>query len=106
MEMGEATMSSTPTTRTGMTERGDSHETPEPRHEAIRTPYSLSVIIPAYNEGAAIERVLASVGAQLPDAELIVVDDASRDNTVELALRAGATVVQQPYNKGNGAAVK
>ena len=74
--------------------------------EAIRTPYLLSVVIPAYNEAASIEGVLAKVGAQLPDAELIVVDDASRDETVALATRAGATVVCQPYNKGNGAAVK
>lgn len=74
--------------------------------EPIRTPYRLSVIIPAYNEAASIEGVLAKVGAQLPDAELIVVDDASQDETVALAARAGATVVRQPYNKGNGAAVK
>jgi glycosyltransferase involved in cell wall biosynthesis len=73
---------------------------------AIRTPYRLSVIMPAYNEGASITGVLAKVGAQLPDAELIVVDDGSADNTADLAEGAGATVIRQPYNKGNGAAVK
>jgi len=73
---------------------------------AIRTPYRLSVIMPAYNEGASIAGVLAKVGAQLPDAELIVVDDGSADNTADLAEGAGATVIRQPYNKGNGAAVK
>ncbi len=81
-----------------------------PGHEevpvAIRTPYRLSVIMPAYNEGASIAAVLAKVGAQLPDAELIVVDDGSADNTADLAAGAGATVIRQPYNKGNGAAVK
>lgn len=74
--------------------------------EAIRTPYRLSVIIPAYNEGASIARVLGRVAAQLPDAELIVVDDASRDDTAAIAERCGARVVRQPYNKGNGAAIK
>lgn len=73
---------------------------------AIRTPYRLSVIMPAYNEGASIASVLAKVGAQLPEAELIVVDDGSADNTADLAEGAGATVIRQPYNKGNGAAVK
>lgn len=81
-----------------------------PEHEevpvAIRTSYRLSVIMPAYNEGASIAAVLAKVGAQLPDAELIVVDDGSADNTADLAAGAGATVIRQPYNKGNGAAVK
>lgn len=73
---------------------------------AISTPYRLSVIMPAYNEGATIAGVLAKVGAQLPDAELIVVDDGSADNTADLAEGAGATVIRQPYNMGNGAAVK
>ncbi len=72
----------------------------------VRTPYRLSVVMPAYNEGASLARVLASVGAQLPDAELIVVDDASTDDTATIAERGGALVVRQPYNKGNGAAVK
>lgn len=73
---------------------------------AIRTPYRLSVIMPAFNEGISIANVLANVAAQLPDAELIVVDDGSADNTADLAESAGATVIRQPYNKGNGAAVK
>jgi glycosyltransferase involved in cell wall biosynthesis len=76
------------------------------RLEPLRTPYRLTVVIPAYNESASIGRVLASVGAQLPEAELLVVDDGSADDTAALAAAAGATVVRQPYNKGNGAAVK
>ena len=78
----------------------------ESRPTVVRTPYRLSVILPAYNEAASIAHVLAKIGAQLPDAELIVVDDASRDETAALAAGAGAIVVRQPYNKGNGAAVK
>lgn len=108
--MGEAPMSDTATTTT-MTITTNAREAAVRESASaelapIRTPFRLSVIIPAYNEAATIERVLAQVGAQLPDAELLVVDDASRDDTVALARRAGAIVVQQPYNKGNGAAIK
>lgn len=72
----------------------------------IELAYRLSVVVPAYNEAATIERVLALVSAQAPHAELIVVDDASGDETATLALACGARVVRQAYNKGNGAAVK
>lgn len=109
--MGEARMSETMESAIPMaleTENGEVvvRAAAMPQLAPIHTPYRLSVIIPAYNEAASIERVLAQVGAQLPDAELIVVDDASKDETVALASRAGAKVVRQPYNKGNGAAVK
>jgi glycosyltransferase involved in cell wall biosynthesis len=72
----------------------------------ISTPYQLSVVMPAYNEAVSLERVLWQVMEQLPDAEIIVVDDASTDDTPAIAARCGARVVRQPYNKGNGAAVK
>lgn len=78
----------------------------QPDTAPIRTPYSLSVIVPARNEAASIGRVIHEVGAQLPDAELLVVDDGSTDDTAALARAAGARVVHHPYSKGNGAAVK
>lgn len=74
--------------------------------EVVRTPYRLSVVMPAFNEGTQIAAVLARVAAQLPDAEIIVVDDASTDDTAAIAEQSGAHVIRQPYNKGNGAAVK
>ncbi|PMP80369.1 MAG: glycosyl transferase, partial [Roseiflexus castenholzii] len=43
---------------------------------------------------------------QVPDAEIIVVDDASTDNTAEQAAAAGARVISRPHNVGNGAGVR
>jgi glycosyltransferase involved in cell wall biosynthesis len=74
------------------------------RPEAL--PFSVTVVIPAYNEGKVIGRVLDRVRAYLPDAELMVVDDCSADDTPAQAAAAGARVERHPVNRGNGAAVK
>jgi glycosyltransferase involved in cell wall biosynthesis len=66
----------------------------------------LSVVLPAYNEADQIGTVIRSIRQQYPEAEILVVDDASSDATVAEAREAGATVRPHPYNKGNGAAVK
>ena len=68
--------------------------------------YTLTVIIPAFNEGDAIHRVIGKVRELRPEAEVLVVDDGSSDNTTQVARAAGARVIRHPYNKGNGAAVK
>ena len=69
-------------------------------------PSTTSVIIPAFNEGDAIARVVSALRACGQWHEIIVVDDGSSDGTGEHAQAAGAVVVRHPYNKGNGAAVK
>ena len=66
----------------------------------------MSVVIPAFNEEAAIADVVTRVLSQQPWREVLVVDDGSRDETAARAAAAGARVVRHPYNKGNGAAVK
>ena len=72
----------------------------------MAAPDSVSIVIPAYNEAAAIGAVVTALKAAAPWHEVIVVDDGSRDETSCLAGNAGAVVVKHPYNKGNGAAVK
>ncbi len=70
------------------------------------SPVGLSVVMPAYNEAASIRAVVERVLVELPGAELIVVDDGSRDGTAGELLGLPVQVVRHPYNKGNGAAVK
>jgi glycosyltransferase involved in cell wall biosynthesis len=65
----------------------------------------VSFLIPAYNEAATIGDVLAKVSRLELDAQLIVVDDGSTDDTAAIAEAAGATVIRQP-NRGKGAAIR
>ncbi len=69
-------------------------------------PSSVSIIIPAFNEAAAIESVVVRLRSLAPWQEIVVVDDGSTDGTGEIARKAGARVIRHPYNKGNGASVK
>lgn len=70
----------------------------------------LSVVIPVFNEAGTIASVIARVRAAAPEAELIVVDDASSDGTVDAlaALVADGTVrlERHPHNRGKGAALR
>lgn len=66
----------------------------------------ISIVLPAKNESAAIGTTVEGIVRLLPDAEVIVVNDGSTDNTADVAKAAGAKVVHHPYSKGNGAAVK
>jgi glycosyltransferase involved in cell wall biosynthesis len=65
-----------------------------------------SVVIPAFNEAAAIGPVVTGLRGAAVWHEIVVIDDGSSDGTGDRAAAAGARVVRHPYNKGNGAAVK
>jgi len=58
---------------------------------------TVAVIVPSYNDAEMLERCLAALAVQTrtPD-EIIVVDNGSTDNTVDVALAAGARVVTEP----------
>lgn len=64
------------------------------------------VFIPAWNEGAAVAAVIAGVRERLPEADVLVVDDGSIDDTGARARAAGATVACLPFNQGLGAALQ
>ena len=68
--------------------------------------HSVSVVIPAYNEASNIPVLLGEVRRILNDAEIVVIDDGSVDETHAAAMPNGARVIRHPYNIGNGAAVK
>lgn len=64
---------------------------------AGRTLPTVSVVVPARDDAAALERCLALLAAQsLPPLEVVVVDNASSDQTADVARRAGAVVVHEP----------
>ena len=67
----------------------------------------ISIVIPVFNEAAHLAALLGKIQAlKLARAEIIVIDDGSLDNSAEVALNAGTSVIRHPYNIGNGAAVK
>lgn len=66
----------------------------------------VSVILPAKNEARGLEQTLPGIRQVLPDAEIIVVDDGSTDETARVAESLGARVLTSKYSMGNGAAVK
>lgn len=66
----------------------------------------VTVLMPAYNEEKSIGGTIARLKELYPDFELLVVDDGSTDNTLKVAMDAGANVWPHPYNIGNGAAIK
>jgi len=64
------------------------------------------IIVPAFNEAEGIAGVIAHIRSALPDADVLVVNDGSSDDTGKLAEAAGALVVHLPANLGIGGAVQ
>ena len=72
---------------------------------------SISIIIPAYNEEQRLPDTMQKVREYLGRsawefAEIVVVDDGSRDGTAEAARAAGARVLENPGNRGKGYTVR
>jgi glycosyltransferase involved in cell wall biosynthesis len=63
-------------------------------------------IVPAYNEEHSIGAVLEEIRAAEPDLHVVVVNDASEDATAAIAARAGAAVLNLPFNVGIGGAMQ
>jgi glycosyltransferase involved in cell wall biosynthesis len=70
----------------------------------------LSLVIPAYNEEAAIGNIVSAATEILPHCaclwEIIVVSDCSTDSTAIIAEAAGGRVIEHPLNQGYGNALK
>ena len=66
----------------------------------------ISIIIPAHNEAENIGTLVREIRSLYSEAEVIVVNDGSTDETAKAAHEAGAEVYSHPYNIGNGAAIK
>ena len=64
------------------------------------------IIVPAYQEEANILQVLEDIRAHIPQADILVVNDGSTDQTAFLARGVGVKVIDHPFNMGIGAAVQ
>ena len=64
------------------------------------------VVVPAYNESEALPGVLAELDAEVPDLDVVVVDDGSADGTDRVARSAGVVCVRLPFNMGLGGALR
>jgi glycosyltransferase involved in cell wall biosynthesis len=66
----------------------------------------LSIILPAKNEAKSLNTLLPELREQYPHEEIIVVDDGSTDDTVEICNNNMVRVISHVYSMGNGAAIK
>jgi len=66
----------------------------------------LSIILPCLNEAESLKILLPTLKQNYPTAEIIVVNDGSRDHSARIAESAGAQVFNHPHQMGNGAAIK
>ena len=66
----------------------------------------VSIILPAKNEAVNLEKLLPELRETLPDAEIIVIDDGSTDDTITICQTNRVKVLTHQYSKGNGASIK
>jgi len=65
-----------------------------------------SLVLPAKNEAANLRRLLPEIRAREPNADILVVDDGSSDDTEAVCAALGVRCISHAYSMGNGAAVK
>ena len=72
-----------------------------------KTDYSkVSIVIPAKNEADSLIQLLPKIKQAVPEAEIIVINDGSEDNTRTVCKDAEVRIINNPYSKGNGASIK
>lgn len=64
------------------------------------------VVIPAFNEQDSLPGVLKELAATVPDFDVVVIDDGSKDATMAVAVEAGVRSVRLPVNLGIGGALR
>ncbi len=69
-------------------------------------PAVVSVVVPAKNEAKILPRVLAAIRDAVPEAQIIVVNDGSSDDTEAVCTDAHLLVIKHLYSIGNGGAIK
>lgn len=67
---------------------------------------NLTIVVPCYNEVAAIEQVISDLLGYFTLDQILVVDDGSIDDTLSVAASQGVRVVRHDHNAGYGAAIK
>lgn len=65
----------------------------------------IAVLIPCYNESVTIKKVIDDYKRVLPDADIIVYDNNSKDDTAQIAAKAGA-IVNYEYRQGKGNVIR
>ncbi len=67
---------------------------------------SISIIIPAKNEATSLIKLLPKLKESFPNCKIIIVNDGSTDNTLQVCNEHNVTVITNIYNLGNGGAIK
>ncbi len=71
-----------------------------------KRPYKPLILLPAYNEGLYLDKVIRGIQKEAPGFPILVVDDGSQDTTVKTAKKLGAKVISLPFNCGYGVAIQ
>jgi len=64
------------------------------------------IIVPSFREEKNIIRVIAGLNAHVPNMEILIIDDGSKDRTREIADRYGVKTIQHPFNMGYGVTIQ